>query len=630
MPVTDDRSVRTLSLGATPLGDGRCRFRVWAPAARTVDVHLLAPRDRTVRMEPQPRGYYEATIDGALPGSLYMYRLNEDRERPDPASRLQPQGVHGPSQVAEGTFAWTDAGWRGLPLAEYILYELHVGTFSSDGTFAGVLRDLDALSALGVTAIELMPVAQFPGNRNWGYDGAQLFAPHTAYGGPEGLKQLVAGCHARGLAAVLDVVYNHLGPEGNYLSEFGPYFTDRYHTPWGPAVNFDGPDSDEVRRFFIENALYWMTEFHVDALRLDAVHAIADQSARTFLEELADTVHAQAAQLGRRIHVIAESSQNDPRLLHPHARGGYGLDAQWSDDFHHALHTLLTRERSGYYVDYGTLPDLEKAMAEGFILTGGYSAYRRRRHGASSLDIPSAQFVVCAQNHDQVGNRPKSDRLSQIVAFEALKLAAGTVLLSPYVPLLFMGEEYGETAPFHYFTSHGDRALGQAVWRGRREEFAAFAWQEDIPDPQDEDTFLRCRLNRALRGEGSHRILLEFYAELIRLRKSVPALAALRKETMAVHGWKDDRVLAVERWSGDSRVAVVFNYAAVERSVRAPLPPGRWRAILDSRDDRWRGPGGAFSGEIHSAGEVLLKLGPTSFVLLQQEGSGGEDATPSG
>lgn len=604
-------------LGATYLGDGRCRFCVWAPAARTVDVRLPGPPDRLIPLEPQARGYHAGTVEHVTPGTLYLYRLNGEVDRPDPASRSQPQGVHGPSQVlGESTFGWTDHGWTGLPLAAYIFYELHVGAFTSEGTFDGVIRHLDDLADLGVTAVEVMPVVQFPGDRNWGYDGVYLFAVHPAYAGPEGLRRLVDACHARGLAVALDVVYNHLGPEGNYLGQFGPYFTDRYRTPWGSAVNFDGPESDEVRRFFIENALRWVTEFHVDALRLDALHAITDQSAQPFVQKLGEAVHAEAERLGRRIHVIAESTLNDPRLIRPPERGGYGCDAQWSDDFHHSLHVLLTGERTGYYADFGGIGDLKTAFTEGFVVAGRYSPFRRRRHGAPSADVPATQLVVCAQNHDQVGNRAQGERLASLVSFEALKLAAGTVLLSPFIPLLFMGEEYADPAPFLYFTSHSDPALTEAVRRGRRAEFAPFAWQGEIPDPQAMATFERSRLNHALRNEGRHRVLREFYTELIKLRKALPALVSLSTDRMEVRGWEEEGVLVVRRWSAGSDAVAAFNFADAPRQIRAPVPPGHWSTRVDSAAERWAGPGGTAPPEIDSEGTAALRLAPTAFVLL--------------
>jgi len=607
------------SLGASFLGNSRSLFVVWAPLVHKVDVHLLAPRERLVPMESGERGYHHAAVDGVEPRSLYLYRLDERRERPDPASRFQPQGVHGPSEVVSPHFEWEDAGWTGLPLQEYTIYELHVGTFTPEGTFDAVIPYLDELRELGITAIELMPVAQFPGARNWGYDGVYPFAVQNSYGGPQGLKRLVNACHKLGLAVVLDVVYNHLGPEGNYLIEFGPYFTDSYKTPWGAALNFDGPHSDEVRRFFIENAQYWVTEFHIDALRLDAVHAIIDHSAVPFVEELAEAAHDRAKQLDRRIHVIAESTLNDARLVRPRELGGYGLDAQWNEDFHHSLHTLLTGERSGYYQDFGEFGQLVKAFSEGFVYSGQYSPYRRCRHGSSSRDVPAEKLVVFAQNHDQVGNRMLGERLSQLVPFEELKLAAGVVLLSPFIPLLFMGEEYGETAPFQYFVSHSDAELVEAVRRGRREEFAAFEWKGEPPDPQDEGTFARSRLNRSLRGEGHHVVLFAFYKELFRLRKSIAALASLRKEQMEVLSYDKDQVLFLRRWSGNSEAFAVFNLGDIGATVAAGATKGRWRKVLDSADERWQGGGTSIPGILHSEGEVSLTLSPSSLALFVKE-----------
>jgi maltooligosyltrehalose trehalohydrolase len=608
-----------VSLGASLLEDGRCHFLVWAPLAHKVEVHFLAPGERVVRMESAERGYHQVVAGGVEAGSLYLYRLDGARERPDPTSRFQPQGVHGPSQVVSPHFEWEDGRWPGLPLEDYAVYELHVGTFTVESTFEAVIPYLDELRELGITAIELMPVAQFPGARNWGYDGAHPFAVQNSYGGPQGLKRLVNACHKLGLALVLDVVYNHLGPEGNYVAEFGPYFTDRYKTPWGAALNFDGPHSDEVRRFFIENALYWITEFHIDALRLDAVHAIVDNSAVPFVEDLAEVVHHRAERLNRRIHVIAESNLNDARLVRPRELGGYGLDAQWNEDFHHCLHALLTGERAGYYQDFGEIGQLVKALGEGFAYSGQYSSYRRRRHGSSSRDVPAEKFVVFAQNHDQVGNRMLGERLSQLVPFEGLKLAAGVVLLSPFVPLLFMGEEYGETAPFQYFVSHSDRGLVEAVRRGRRQEFEAFEWKGEPPDAQDEETFLRCRLNRGLRGEGHHAALFEFYKELLRLRKTVAALANLSKEHMEVLSYDKDQVLFLRRWSGNNEVFAVFNVADAETATVVSIPGGRWHKLLDSADERWQGKGTSVPDILASEGEVTLAVRPISFVLFAKE-----------
>jgi maltooligosyltrehalose trehalohydrolase len=605
-------------LGATYLGDGRCQFLVWAPLASRVEVHLVSPEERIFPLARDAQGYHGATSEGVAPGYRYLYHLDAERERPDPASRFQPQGVYGPSQVVDPSFPWGDRGWSGLPLEEYIIYELHVGTFSGEGTFEAVIPHLDELKALGVTAVELMPVAQFPGERNWGYDGACLFAVQDSYGGPEGLRRLVNACHRQGLAVVLDVVYNHFGPEGNYLADFGPYFTGRYQTPWGAALNFDGPFSDEVRRFFIENASYWLTEFHIDALRLDALHSILDISSYPFIAELAARFHEQAAKLKRRAYLIGESAANDARLIRAPERGGYGLDAQWNDDFHHALHVLLTGEQDGYYQDFGGLEQLVKAFREGFVYSGQYSQYRKRRHGVASGDIPAHRFVVFAQNHDQVGNRINGERLSQLVSFEGLKLAAGIVLLSPFLPLLFMGEEYGEKAPFPYFVSHSEPALIEAVRRGRREEFASFQWSGEIADPQDEATFLSARLDRSLRGEGWHGTLLEFYKELIRLRRETPALARLSKSTMEVRGLEDG-LLLVRRWSEGSQAVLLFNLSREPGPVAVPMPPGRWHKRLDSAEERWRGGGSTIPEQLSIKTEANLTLNPWSLVLFSKE-----------
>jgi len=603
--------------GAVYLGDGRCSFCVWAPRAQTVAVCLTAPRKRLVPLTRGERGYYHGVTAGVEPGSLYFYLLDGEKERPDPASRSQPQGVHGPSQVVDlRAFPRPDYCWPGPARQNLVFYELHVGTFTPEGTFDAVIPRLGELRELGITALELMPVAQFPGSRNWGYDGVYPFAVQASYGGPEGFRRLVDACHRQGLAVFLDVVYNHLGPEGNYLEDFGPYFTDRYRTPWGMALNFDGPGSDEVRRYFIENALFWITEFHVDGLRLDAVHAITDKSALPFLEELAAAVHRRAERLGRRIYVIAESDLNDPRIVRPPALGGFGLDAQWNDDFHHALHALLTGEQDGYYRDFGRLEHLARTFREGYVYTGQYSAYRQRRHGRRLHLTSGAQLVVFSQNHDQVGNRAQGERLSALTSFAGLKLAAAVVLLSPFLPLLFMGEEYGETAPFQYFTSHQDPALAEAVRQGRRKEFAAFAWAGEVPDPQDEATFRRSRLNYALRREGRHRILREFYRELLRLRRELPPLADLNPENREAISFEQQRVLFVRRWSGGEEVCLVFSFNEEGAAITLPIPAGRWRKRLDAAEERWLGGGSTVPDTLASSGEVALNLSPYACIVL--------------
>jgi maltooligosyltrehalose trehalohydrolase len=604
-------------LGASLLAGDCCRFLVYAPLARKVEVRLLSPRDRLVELERIEGGYHHGLVEDASPGALYLYRLDGSRELPDPASRFQPQGVHGPSQVVDpAAFKWTDGEWTGIQLEKYILYELHVGTFTPEGTFDAVVPHLDTLAELGITALEIMPVAQFPGDRNWGYDGACPFAVQNSYGGPDGMKRLVDACHSRGMAAVLDVVYNHLGPEGNYLGAYGPYFTDRYRSPWGQAVNFDGPGSDEVRRFFLENALYWLTELHMDALRIDAIHGIFDFSAYPFLAELADMVKEHAARRGREFFLIPESDLNDAKVVAARTEGGYGLDAQWNDDFHHALHALLTGERDGYYLDFGLLGHLAKAHEEGFVYSGQHSPYRGRRHGNSSRRLHAKRFVVFSQNHDQVGNRFHGERLSRLVPFEALKLAAGVVLLSPFVPLLFMGEEYGETAPFLYFVSHSDEDLVEAVRKGRKGEFAAFLHEGEPPDPQDASAFQRSRLDHGLRETGRHRVLLELYRELIRVRKFHPALSCLSKEELEAIPLEKEKCLCVLRGSGADRAAAVYHFGDSVISAAVPLPAGRWVKILDSSDRRWGGQGSNATGTFLSRGAVAVSLCPWSFVLL--------------
>jgi maltooligosyltrehalose trehalohydrolase len=589
-----------------------------------MDLRIVSPHERIARLKKIGKGYHQIVLTDVDPAARYVYRLHveeapsarDPKERPDPASRYQPLGVHGPSQVVSSAFDWQDTNWFGLPLSQYIIYELHVGTFTPEGTFDAVIPHLDRLIEIGITAVELMPVAQFPGNRNWGYDGTYPFAAQTSYGGPQSLKRLVNACHRKGLAVVLDVVYNHLGPEGNYLRDFGPYFTDFYKTPWGEAINFDGPHSDEVRRFFIENALYWVRDCRIDALRIDAVHAILDFTACPFLEQLGLEVHREAERLNRRIYCIAESALNDTRVIRPRELGGFGLDAQWNDDFHHALHSLLTGEISGYYQDFGRLQDLSLSWREGFVYAGRYSRYRLRRHGNSSRAIPARQFVVFAQNHDQVGNRMQGERLAQLASFEQLKLAAGVVLLSPFIPLLFMGQEYGEVAPFPYFISHSDLDLVAAVREGRQQEFAAFGWQEAPPDPQDEATFLRAKLDHSLCRQDHHQVLMHFYRELIRLRKTNSCLARLSKKNMDVVDNEHHMLMLVRRWSNSNEIFTIFHFGDTKKSVAVSLPEGRWEKRLDSGEQRWQGPGSLVPEEMVSNGKVHMSLPPHAVVLF--------------
>lgn len=576
------------ALGATLTADGHCTFCVWAPKAEKVSVVITSPVERIIPMQRNAEGYHTVEVERITAGTQYWFELDGHLRRPDPASRFQPYGVHNVSEVVDSTFGWTDGNWRGVPLESYIFYELHIGTFTSEGTFDAVIPHLHELVRLGITAIEIMPIAQFPGARNWGYDGVGMYAAQNSYGGVGGLKRLVNACHELGLAVVLDVVYNHLGPEGNYLNDFGYYFTQRYRNPWGNALNFDGAHSDAVRRYFIENALYWVGECHIDGLRLDATQEMADLSAHTVLEELVATVHQYGETVNRKIHLIAETDRSDDRLLRSPDVGGLGMDAQWSDEMHHVLHALLTGEEFAYYKGFRQFSHLVSALRQGYVHAGQFSPVHERRHGSFRPDLPAKRFVICLQNHDHVGNRAKGDRLNQMVSFEALKFGAGVVLLSPYLPMIFMGEEYAADTPFLFFTNFGDPALREAVRKGRAESFAAFNMEGMGADPESEDTFQACKLNHSERHQGHHAVLLAFYAELIRLRKSIPALSHLNKAQMEVIGFERQGVLFMRRWHNRSEVCVLFNLNETPATIIPPIPKGRWTCILASGDSRWQ------------------------------------------
>jgi maltooligosyltrehalose trehalohydrolase len=532
-------------------------FTVWAPLPARVD---LVIGQRRLPMSGTEDGWWHLAVADAGAGADYAFSLDGGPPRPDPRSAFQPAGIDGPSRLVDhGAFAWTDSGWRGLPLAGSVLYESHVGTFSAQGTFDGAIDHLAHLADLGIDAIELMPVTEFSGRHGWGYDAVDLYAPHHAYGGPDGLKRLIDAAHSRGLGVVLDVVYNHAGPAGNYLPEFGQYFSARHRTNWGAAVNFDGPFSDEVRRFVIDNAVMWLRDYHCDGLRLDAVHAIADDSATHILESLTAEVDALSARLGRQLFVVVESDLNAPRFVRSPAAGGYGLDASWADEWHHALHAVLTGERGGYYEDFGPLPLLAKAMRQAWVYDGGYSPHRRRVHGRPPAGLSGSQFVVSAQNHDQVGNRAAGARLSALVGDGRLRIAAALLLTSPFVPMLFQGEEWGAAGPFLYFTGHEDPDLGRVVSDGRRTEFATFDWDPgSVPDPQDPATFERSKLDWAELTIQRHAGLLAWHRELIALRRQVPALTDPRLDRTVTECDASAGRLIVRR----GPVAVVVNLGA--------------------------------------------------------------------
>ncbi|MGH2774033.1 MAG: malto-oligosyltrehalose trehalohydrolase [Actinomycetota bacterium] len=544
---------------------------LWAPNATRVEATV---RGRTIPMKRAERGWWRAGTR-LEHGDDYAFSLDGGDARPDPRSPWQPEGVHGPSRhVDHSRFVWSDAHWRSPSLSSAVIYELHVGTFTPEGTFEAAIERLDHLAALGITAIELLPVHEFAGERGWGYDGVDLYAPHHAYGGPHDLKKLVDASHASGLAVIQDVVYNHLGPSGNYLGEFGPYFTDRYRTPWGDAVNFDDSGSSEVRSFFIDNALMWLRDYHFDGLRVDAVHTMFDRSAVHFLEELTTRVRAYAAYARRSHWVIAESDLNDPRLVRSTEAGGFGLDAQWSDDFHHALHALLTREHNGYYSDFGTVEQLATALKNAFVYAGRYSAFRERKHGRPTTGLPGGRFLGYLQNHDQVGNRAAGERLTLLASPGLLKVGAALVLTAPFVPMLFMGEEWGASTPWLYFTDH-DPELGRAVSEGRRREFEAFGWRpEDVPDPQDEETFARSRLDWSESQRGPHTELLNWHRALIGLRGSKPDLLDDDLAAVSVRYDEGARWLVLERGA----ITVACNLGP--KPAEVPLPSSRRVSVL--------------------------------------------------
>jgi maltooligosyltrehalose trehalohydrolase len=598
-----ERTSRQLRRGATLTAAG-VTFSVWAPNAERMSVHVATGEsagEHPMAQSADGRGVFDATVPGVRAGDRYGLRIDGGPPRPDPVSRAQPEGVHGLSEVVDpDDFAWRDEQWTGVPLPDMVIYEMHVGTFTPEGTFDAAAARLPELRTLGVTAIELMPVAEFPGRRNWGYDGVHLYAPHHAYGGPAGMKRLVNVAHALGIGVVLDVVYNHLGPEGNYLDQFGPYHTDTYRTPWGRAVNYDGRGSDEVRRWALDNALYWIAEFHVDALRLDAVHGIFDFGALAVLEELSDEVHELSRRLGRKVQLLAESDLNDPRLVRPPDQGGYGIDAQWADDVHHTIHTTLTGEQQGYYRDFQGVATIADVYREPFFYARRYSPSRGRTHGRSSAGVPRQRFIVSAQNHDQVGNRPAGERLASLLDPGRLRLAAALVLLSPYVPLLFMGEEYGETAPFLYFIDHGDADLVQAVREGRHRQLEEIATVREPIDPQAEETFLQSRIDWSRRRSDAGAELLKLYGDLLALRRDEPALRPGASVTHVEGGPDWCTVLRTMPLEGDifdavrAQRALWYAFNLCDRAVDVSVPveaTSSWHLRLATDAEEYGGTG---------------------------------------
>ncbi|PYG02063.1 maltooligosyl trehalose hydrolase [Georgenia satyanarayanai] len=581
---------------------------VWAPAARTVEISLPSgPADDTAErlpLEAREDGWW-ATPEALPPGTDYLFHLDGGFGLPDPRSAWQPYGVHGPSRVFDASaYEWQDEQWKGRSSLGAVIYELHVGTFTPAGTLDAAIERLDHLVDLGVDMVELMPVAAFPGEHGWGYDGVTLYAVHEPYGGPEALQRFVDAAHARGLAVCLDVVYNHLGPSGNYLGPFGPYFTDRHETPWGSAVNLDGPDAGPVRRFVVENALRWLRDFHLDALRLDAVHALIDDSPRHVLAELSDAVAELEEEVGRPLSLVAESDLNDARMVTPTAEGGLGMTAQWDDDVHHALHARLTGERHGYYVSFGTTDTLRTALAQTFVHAGTYSEFRDKVWGAPvPAEVDTRRFVVFTQNHDQVGNRAIGDRPSRVLSDGQLAVSAAIAILGPYTPMLFMGEEWGATTPFQYFTDHAEPELAEAIRKGRTEEFASHGWEEvyggdvEVPDPQSPGTVEASRLDWSEPGRERHARLLAFYRDLIALRHAETDIACGVRADTGVTTCDDGGWIGMYRGS----VAIIANLEEEPREIHVR---GQVREVVLS-----------WTGEATADGETLTLPGHDVVVL---------------
>ena len=593
--------------------NGEAEVAIWAPLQNHVEL-VLAEGNQLIQLTIDNLGYYRTTTNQIKPDDLYKISLG-DNQFPDPASVSQPEGVHGFSQAVDSSnYQWNDADWKNIPLEDYVLYELHTGTFTNQGTFEALEEKLDYLKELGVNAIEIMPVAQFPGDRNWGYDGVFPFAVQNTYGGPEGLKHLVQTCHEKGIAVILDVVYNHMGPEGNYLGAIGPYFTDKYNTPWGNAINFDDEWCDGVRKYFIENVLMWFRDFHIDALRMDAVHAIKDFSATHILREIKMNVNKLKAATGRIHYLIVELDLNDNRFINPLEEQGFGMDGQWVDEFHHALRITAGEERTGYYSDFSGIADLAKAYKDAYVYDGIYSPHRKKTFGIKAENNPGKQFVVFSQNHDQVGNRMLGERTSTLVSFEMQKLMAAAVVTSPYLPMLFMGEEYSEPNPFLYFVSHTDAELAEAVRKGRKAEFAAFHSQGEAPDPVSEKTFEESKLQWDLLNQEPNQTMLNYYKTLISLRKQEPALKNLNRNQLNVEENKDTKTLLLHRWHEGEHVLCLMNFSKQPQQITLPTYKNDWSKLLDSAEPKWKGPEASAPAV---TGNTAITIQPESILIFK-------------
>jgi maltooligosyltrehalose trehalohydrolase len=570
--------------GAHIVGD-KILFNVWAPLHEKMILHIIQPFEEKIEMQKNVDGFFSFEVAAAA-GCRYFFMPVGEKDFPDPASQFQPNGVHEASEIIDHShYEWHDEEWKGIPFDQLILYELHVGTFTEEGTFESAIDKLEHLIDIGVNAIELMPVSQFPGERNWGYDGVYPFAVQNSYGGPDGLKKLVDACHQKGIAIFLDVVFNHLGPEGNYMKQFGPYFTDNYKSPWGEAINFDGQWSDGVREFFSDNALYWFEYFHIDGLRFDAIHGVYDMSAIHFWQFMHTRIKNLEQKLGRTFYTIAESDLNDTKVINSVAIGGYGFTAQWLDDFHHALYTLVHEEGRKFYEDFGSMQQLAKAFKEGFVHSGEYVKFRKKKFGVSSAGISGNKFVVFIDNHDQAGNRATGNCLASLISFEEIKLASAVYMLSPYIPMLFMGEEYGDDSPFLFFISHSDAELIEAVRQGRKKTFAHGG--EEFNDPFDEKSFYQSKLQWQKKNSGKHKLLLQWYKTLIRLRKEQKALQNFNKNNVWVNVNENLVVLNRRSENFDEEIICFFNFSDSDFCGHKFDANTCWKKLLDSNEARW-------------------------------------------
>lgn len=603
-----DPSKRTLGL---TFNNGLANLLVWAPYASAVTV--LVNDFFRIELNSIEHGYWTLETDAIKPEMTYLLEISSEQNtlvRADPASLALKGGVHGKSiAVNLKNEIGANKRWTNLPLSDYIIYELHIGTFTPEGTFFSAIEKLDHLLDLGITAVEIMPISSFPGERNWGYDGVFPFAVQGSYGGHEGLTQFVNACHERSIAVILDVVYNHFGPEGNYFSDFGPYFTDKHHTPWGKAINFDDAHADAVRHFFIENALFWLRDFEIDALRLDAVHAIKDFSARPFLAELSDAVSQLNVLKGKVHYLMAECDLNDPKFLAATKDGGMGMNAQWLDEFHHALRVAAGQERSGYYHEFDGLNHLAKSYRDTYVYDGCYSPGRRMSFGASARQNTGAQFIVFSQNHDQIGNRALGERSAQLYSLSLCKLLAAAVLVAPYLPLLFMGEEFGETNPFLYFVSHSESALIEAVRKGRAKEFEGFH-QANPPDPQDKESFEKSKLN----WEISNKALFNFYKKLIALRKNLDALGRPDRNSIRVNLLEPKKCLVLERWSANEKLLILLNFNTKAQEIDI-TDAKKWKLMLNSESEEF---GGRENYSSNLSNEKLIIESETAHIYIKE------------